>query len=561
MRIALAQLDPVVGAFTANVEKIRDSYTKACKAGARVLMTPELSVCGYPPHDLVERPEMFVGNEKAIAELLPLTAGKSCALIVGHIITNPNPLGRKAQNVVSVLQGGKVVFRQAKTLLPTYDVFDEARYFEPATEVKLWDCDGTKIALAICEDLWAQDSAYGRRLYGKDPVDEYRKQGAQLVLSLSASPYVWGKSQKREKLHREVAQKLGVPLIYLNQFGATDEILFDGESFASDASGKLLGRLPHFRKDFAVFDTEKLSWIEGDVSKDSAPVNELEVLADGLLTGIRDYFHHTGFKSAVLGLSGGIDSAVVGALAVKALGAENVLGVGMPSQFSSPHSLEDAEEQARRMGIRFRVRPIKFLYSTASRELTEGFGQLADLALENLQSRLRGMTLMTWANHLGSLVLTTGNKSELATGYCTIYGDMVGALAPLGDLYKTQVYELARYINQAWGNPIPERSISRPPSAELRPNQKDQDTLPPYDKLDPLLRDYIEEGASVDDLIRRHAGNKDSKWVVETLEKVERNEFKRRQAPPVLKISHKAFGIGRRVPIAKSWLGTAKRDT
>jgi NAD+ synthetase len=233
----------------------------------------------------------------------------------------------------------------------------------------------------------------------------------------------------------------------------------------------------------------------------------------------------------------------------------------MPSQFSSPHSLEDAEEQARRMGIRFRVRPIKFLYSTASRELTEGFGQLADLALENLQSRLRGMTLMTWANHLGSLVLTTGNKSELATGYCTIYGDMVGALAPLGDLYKTQVYELARYINQAWGNPIPERSISRPPSAELRPNQKDQDTLPPYDKLDPLLRDYIEEGASVDDLIRRHAGNKDSKWVVETLEKVERNEFKRRQAPPVLKISHKAFGIGRRVPIAKSWLGTAKRDT
>lgn len=561
MRIAIAQIDPVVGDFLGNVRKISEAYERACTAQARLLLTPELSVCGYPPYDLMDRPEMFERNENALTELAKLTAGKKCALVVGHVARNLSPQGRAAQNVATILENGKVVFSQAKTHLPTYDVFDEARYFEPAAKIEAWSCDGHKVAIAICEDLWGRDPQLGRRIYGgKDPVDCYRDMGVQLVCSISSSPYEWGKREHREQLHAEVAAAAGAQaLLYVNQIGATDDVLFDGGSFVLDRNGALAGRLPFFSPGFAVFehdfDSGKIQCLAGFEFENSPP-SEIEILSRGLVVGIRDYFARTQFKTAILGLSGGIDSAVVGVLACLALGPKHVLGVAMPSQYSSAHSMEDAEEMARKLGMIFEVRPIKFLFSTTVRELTDHRGKLADLALENLQARLRGITLMTLSNHYSALVLTTGNKSELATGYGTLYGDMCGALGPIGDLFKTRVYELARHLNETHGNPIPERVLSKAPSAELKPGQVDQDTLPPYDLLDAMLEDYIERAAPLAELEKKYAqapGAKNATWVSEILCKVEINEFKRRQAAPVLKISHKAFGIGRRIPIAKIW--------
>lgn len=559
MRIAVGQIDPVVGAFEANVGKIKSVFERACAENARVLITPELGICGYPPHDLMDRPEMFERNERGLQELAAFTRGKACALAVGHVARNPSETGRSAQNKVTVLENGQEVFTQAKTLLPTYDVFDEARYFEPAKEILLWTCDGTRVALAICEDLWGRDPSFGRRLYGKDPIARYHELKAQLVISLSASPYVMAKQAHREDLHRGVVATLCAPLIYVNQMGATDEILFDGASFAMNSQGRITGRLPAFRTSFGVVDTNSgLAWDMPAASEreDQAP-SDIEVLTRALVTGIREYFSRTGFKTAILGLSGGIDSALVATLAAQALGPRNVLGVAMPSQFSSGHSLEDAQLLAHHLGILFEVKPIKFLHSTAARDYSERRGELAPLAMENLQTRLRALCLMTLSNHHCSLVLTTGNKSELAQGYCTLYGDMCGALAPLGDLFKTRVYEVARHANQIWGKPIPERSFTKPPSAELKPNQTDQDTLPPYEILDPLLEDYIEKGVSVMELEKRYAKSQGDRvqegWIRDTLKRLELNEYKRRQAAPVIKISPKAFGVGRRIPIAKFW--------
>lgn len=563
MKIAIAQIDPWVGAFAGNVKKIAESYERACQAGARLLITPELSIAGYPPHDLVERPEMFERNEKALAELAALTKGqKKCALAVGHVARNPSVKGRAAQNVVSVLEGGKEVFRQAKTLLPTYDVFDEARYFEPASEIGVWECDGKRVAFAVCEDLWGNDPAFGRQLYGHDPIEDYRKKKLDLLISISSSPYEFGKRDRRESLHCEVVKSLGIPFVYVNQVGATDEILFDGGSFAADAKGKVTGRLPFFSTAFGLYDSASSKWLEpSEKEREDAPPSDIEVLSRALVAGIREYFARTGFKRAIMGLSGGIDSAVVAVLASRAIGAQNILGLAMPSQYSSGHSLEDAEQLSARMGIPFEVRPIKFIFSTFNRDLSERRGELAPLAQENLQSRLRGNILMTLSNHYNALVLTTGNKSELAVGYCTQYGDMVGAIAPIGDLFKTRVYELARHINATWRAadglpPIPERSIEKAPSAELRPNQTDQDTLPPYEALDALLEDYLERSVPVAELVKKFGkakGVKGPEWVTEILRKIEINEYKRRQGAPVLKVSHKAFGIGRRIPIAKVW--------
>jgi NAD+ synthetase len=560
VRIATAQIDPVVGAFEANVGKIKEAYKRACLEGARVLLTPELGVCGYPPHDLVERPEMFERNDWAVEELRAFTQGKSCALIVGHVLRTPSPKGRAAQNVVSVLENGKIVFTQAKTLLPTYDVFDEARYFEPAQSSEPWICDGHKIALAICEDYWAHDPTFGRELYNHDPVASLAETGVDLAISISASPYVWNKRLRREELHANVARKLNAPLVYVNQVGANDEVLFDGGSFACDAQGQLIGRLPLFKTGFGWLDIDleggEGQWQSPPISEreDQAPA-EIEVLSRGLIMGIRDYFSRSGFKTAILGLSGGIDSAVVAVLAARALGSKNVLGVAMPSQYSSGHSLEDAELLARNLKLNFEVHPIKFLYSQFARELGEARAGLAPLALENLQSRLRGVMLMTLSNHYSALVLTTGNKSELATGYCTLYGDMCGALAPIGDIFKTQIYDLARYLNESPGSgdaPIPLRSLTKAPSAELKPDQTDQDTLPPYPELDAMLADYLEQGMSYKDLATVH-GRLKPEVLRQVLRLIEINEYKRRQAPPVLKVSPKAFGIGRRIPIAKNW--------
>jgi NAD+ synthase (glutamine-hydrolysing) len=573
MRIAIAQIDPIVGAFEANLKKIEEAYKRACREQARLLLTPELSLFGYPPHDLIERPEIFERTERALEKAADLTKGRPCALIVGHVAKNPLPMGRMAQNVVSVLSDGKVLFQQAKTLLPTYDVFDEARIFEPAHEVKLWEWEGKKIAVAICEDLWGNDPAFGRKLYGHDPVEEYEKLGADLVISISASPFERSKRTRREALHGEIAKRLNAPLIYINQTGSTDEILFDGGSFATHPQEGFLGRLPVFETAFGVLDWKsggegKLAGLRWVVDQTDAlelgGLDDTEVLLKGILTGIREYFFRTGFKKAVIGLSGGIDSAVVGALAAKALGPKNVLGVAMSSQYSSSHSLEDAQALAENLGIRFEIRPIKFAHSILKRELSEARGPLKSLADENLQARIRGLILMTYANHEDALVLATSNKSEAAMGYSTLYGDMVGALAPIGDLYKTQVYELAEFINKTHHdpssactpNPIPRRSIDKSPSAELRPDQKDEDTLPPYELLDQILADYLEKRTPVEELVIRYSeGLKVAGAVTlkETLRRIELSEYKRRQAAPVLKLSQKAFGIGRRMPIAKRW--------
>jgi NAD+ synthetase len=561
MRIAVAQIDPVVGSFEANVKKIREAYKRACSKDADLLLTPEMSICGYPPHDLLERPEMFERCEAALVELMAATKGQGCALSVGHVARTPTETGRAAQNVITVLEDGRRVFRQAKTLLPTYDVFDESRYFEPARESLIWTHGGKRIAMAICEDLWGHDPSFGRTLYSSTPVDSYAATGVDLVISTSSSPYEWGKRERREEVHADVARSLKSPLVLVNQIGANDEILFDGASFALDASGKMLGRLPVFKTSFGIFNVGSLSWESpaAEGREDEAP-EEIESLYRGLVLGIREYFERTGHKKAIIGLSGGIDSALVATLAAQALGAANVLGVAMPSQYSSSGSLADAEALAKNLGLRFEVRPIKFSYSMLSRELSERRGELQPLAMENLQARLRGLTLMTLSNHDGALVLNTGNKSELATGYCTLHGDMVGALAPLGDVLKTRVYELSRYINQTYGSPIPTSSIEKAPSAELKPNQTDQDTLPKYEHLDAVLADYLERRVSVDELDKKYgkldpggAFRTGEKWVREVIQRVERNEYKRRQSALVLKTSPKAFGIGRRIPVAKKW--------
>jgi NAD+ synthetase len=554
--IAIAQIDPVVGDFEGNVKKIGEAYARACAAKARLLVTPELGLCGYPLNDLVERPEIFERNERALKDLAALTEGKTTALAVGHVSQNAAPVGRAAENRVSILEKGEVVFSQAKTLLPTYDIFDEARYFEPAESSQFWSCDGHRVGIAICEDLWAGDPWFGRQLYRKDPVQSFEEMKVELVISLSASPYLWGKREHREDLHARVATRLNCPLIYVNQVGANDEVLFDGGSFAVDASGKLVGRLPLFQTAVGIIEVaSSLEWKSPVASEreDKAP-EEIEVLSRALVTGIRDYFDKTGFKIGIIGLSGGIDSAVVATLAAQALGPKNLLCVAMPSQYSSAHSLEDADLLAKKLGAAFEVRPIKFLYSTMSRELSENRGALAPLASENLQARLRGGILMTLSNHYSGLVLTTGNKSEIATGYCTLYGDMCGAFAPIGDVFKTRVYELARHLNAKGGNPIPERTLTKPPSAELRPGQTDQETLPPYDILDELLEDYLEKGASARELVAKFDGRlKTPGWVKGILRMVEQSEYKRRQSAPVLKTSSKAFGLGRRIPVAKRW--------
>jgi len=558
VKIALAQIAPIVGDFEANVALISAAYARACSANpadqARLLLTPELAVSGYVLLDLLERPEIFTRTDAALEKLKALTKGKKTALAVGHVARNPSNSGRAAMNCISVIEDGKTVFTQAKSLLPTYDVFDEKRYFEPATEIGVWNEGSKKIAFAICEDLWGSDQILGRKIYEKNPVDEYAKLKPDLLISLSASPYEYGKREHREKLHGDVAKRLGAPLIYVNQIGATDDVLFDGASFATDASGTLKGRLPAFREAYAVYDTDvpKFNPESAEFREDTAP-DELEVLTRGLVHGIQEYFTRTRFKLALLGLSGGIDSAVVATLAVRALGAKNVFGVAMPSQYSSSHALADAETTARNLGMPIEVRPIKFLFSAANREWGEARGGLSDIAQENLQSRMRGMILMTLSNHYGALVLTTGNKSEIATGYCTLYGDMCGAIAPIGDVLKTRVYEVAHRLNE-WAirdglpPPIPESTLTKAPSAELKPNQKDQDTLPPYEELDPMLVDYLEKAMPVDELEKKHG-----KWVGEMLRKIEMNEYKRRQGAPVLKVSTKAFGVGRRVPIAKRW--------
>ncbi|HPC58835.1 MAG TPA: NAD+ synthase, partial [Kiritimatiellia bacterium] len=453
--------------------------------------------------------------------------------------------GKQTTNSAAVIEGGRVVFRQDKMLLPTYDVFDEARYFRPAEQQSLCEIRGRRVALTICEDAWNDKQYWERRLYRRDPVEELAAQGAEVLISINASPYHMGKRALRREIFATSARRHRLPLIYVNLVGGNDQLIFDGSSFALDADGRLIGAARSFAEDLVYVDLERGA---GDVHENLADENEAAY--EALVLGTRDYLRKCGFHSVLLGLSGGIDSSLTAVIAANAVGAENVTGVAMPGPFSSPESLEDARALAAGLGIRFKVVPITDLYEHFLEVLQPHFaGAPPDVTEENLQARLRGVILMALSNKWGALVLTTGNKSELAVGYCTLYGDMIGGLAVISDVPKTLVYELARVANRRNNGAIPERVFVKAPSAELRPNQKDTDSLPSYDVLDAVLRAYVEENRTPEEIAA--AGGLPLSLVREIVNKMDRNEYKRQQAAPGLKVTTKAFGIGRRFPIAQ----------
>ena len=544
MKIALAQIDTTVGDLRGNSGKILDFYRRGVAAGVDVVMTPELAITGYPPRDLLAKHRFVDDNLRALDELAAQIG--STALLVGYVDFNPKRPGRDYVNAVALVQNGKISARRHKMLLPTYDVFDEDRYFQPADSNTVIDFANQRLGLTICEDIWTQDYLPAR-LYERSPIHDLMRDGtrAQLLLNLSASPYHLGKERVRHDMLAAVAQQYKVPVVYCNLVGGNDELIFDGNSLAFDASGNLLAQGPAFAEDLVIV----------DLAGPPQPFHPLEpaaALHEALVLGLRDYTQKCGFKSVVLGLSGGIDSAATACLAVAALGRENVLGVSMPSQFSSKGSIEDARELAKNLGIRWEMIPIQDVFENFKETLQPLFkGRPEDTTEENIQARIRGTTLMALSNKFGHMLLTTGNKSELAVGYCTLYGDMNGGLGVIADVPKTMVYELARYINRQ--RPvIPETSLAKPPSAELRPNQTDQDTLPPYDVLDAIIKHYIEEAKSTAEIVKETGY--DEKLVRDVVRKIDLNEYKRKQAPPCLRVTSKAFGIGRRVPIAQRYV-------
>lgn len=540
MRVALAQLNPVVGDLAGNARRILDMHRRAVAAGGQLTVFPELSLVGYPPLDLLSRKEFVSAAERTLeklaAELGPVPA------IVGAVRANPAPVGRPLFNVAALLCGGRVAAVQAKTRLPTYDVFDEDRYFEPAAERRVVRVGDLRLGLVVCEDIWDGPEP-GRERYPVDPVDELVRQGMDLLINISASPFHRGRGRERERQIGELARRLNLPVILVNTVGGNDSLIFDGRSLACDGSGSLLARAECFREDLLLIDL-----VTKTAERRPAPVEDAGELMAALRLGIADFAAKCGLSRVVLGLSGGVDSAVVAVLAAEALGPERVRALAMPSQYSSPHSHGDAELLARRLGIEFLTEPIGPALEAFRAMLQPDLGDVrTSLTEENLQARIRGTLVMAHANRLGALALATGNKSELSTGYCTLYGDMIGGLAPIGDLWKHEVYELARHINRA-EEIIPQRILERPPSAELRPNQTDQDTLPPYEVLDAVLDLYLTRGLSPEEIIRR---GHDPAAVERLVVMLEKSEFKRRQAPPVLRVSPRAFGAGRQIPIAR----------
>ena len=540
MNSGIAQINTTVGDFAGNTDKILRAYRELVKAGADFVMTPELAVCGYPPMDLVFRSGFIAAAERHINALAVDTG--DVPLIVGTVEPNTAPHGRPCHNSAVVLQNGRRIAVAHKSLLPTYDVFDEGRYFEPAEKFTVTNINGLRTGLTICEDLWTPEYL-PRDYYGHSPVRQLEKAGLDLLLNLSASPFEAGKSAKRRAMLGGIARHLKVPLVYTNVVGGNDQLVFDGHSLAFDRDGSLAAALPGFREDIALVHIPAAP-CPAPESTDIADVHEALVL------GLHDYLAKCGFRQVVIGLSGGIDSAVTAALAVAALGKENVLGVTMPGPFSSPGSIDDSITLARNLGIDCHTIPIIDAFAAMNEQLREVFaGQKSDITEENLQARLRGMTLMALSNKFNRMVISTGNKSELAVGYCTIYGDMAGGMALISDVPKTMVYALARYINRH-SEIIPRNTIDKPPSAELRPDQKDQDTLPPYDVLDEILRLYVEEQLTTAEIAERGFEAETVRWVAH---KVDTNEYKRQQAAPGIKVTTKAFGIGRRVPIAQKF--------
>jgi len=560
VRLALCQIDTTVGDFAGNAARILEGLARAEEAGADLAAFPELAVCGYPPRDLLERPS-FVREAARTLSALARRARRT-ALLVGTFVPNKNRVGKPFHNVSALLEGGRVRVLAKKTLLPTYDVFDEGRWFEPGNGCVVLPFRGERLGLPVCEDLWNdKDFWRRRRLYHDDPGDALVKRGATLVVAISASPFSEGKPRLRRRMLARYARDGGVPEASLNLGGGNDELLFDGDAMVLDARGRVALRAEPFEEDFLVVDVERdgagparvvpVSGNKTGDSPDDAGGDPLESLRRALVLGIRDYAKKCGFSAAVLGLSGGIDSALVAALAVEALGQEHVTGLAMPSPYSSEGSIADARALAQNLGIRLAILPIDALFEDARRTLAPQFRGLAeDVTEENIQSRLRGLLVMAISNKKGPLVLTTGNKSELAVGYCTLYGDMCGGLAPISDLPKTRVYALARHLNARAGGPlIPEASLRKMPSAELRPGQTDQDSLPPYPVLDAILEGLVERNLSVEAAARR--ARAPLALVKKIARQVDRAEYKRNQMAPGLKVSAKAFGSGRRIPIAQ----------
>jgi NAD+ synthase/NAD+ synthase (glutamine-hydrolysing) len=545
MRFAIGQINTTVGDLAGNVNLMIETARRAAAGGAQAVIFPELAVVGYPPRDLLEKPSLY---EQALAEeqrLARETAGLDLALIYGTVRPSEASTGKRAFNVAAVLRHGEIVFRQAKMLLPTYDVFDEGRYFLPADKQEVCRLLGADIALTVCEDAWNDKMFWERRLYARDPVEELVQAGARILITINASPFHMGKRELRRQIFQTAARRHGISVIYVNQVGGNDQLVFDGSSFAMNAAGEVIASAASFAEDLVFVDPET-----GEGDRHENLEDACESVYEALVLGTRDYIRKCGFRQVLLGLSGGIDSSLTAVIAADAVGRENVTGVAMPGPYSSAGSVTDARALAQALGIRFETVPITSVYEQFLKLLDPLFGgRPRDVTEENLQARIRGVILMSLSNKWGALVLTTGNKSELAVGYCTLYGDMAGGLAVISDVPKTLVYQLARVANRRHPGAIPESVFTKAPSAELRPNQKDSDSLPPYETLDAILRLYVEEYLPPRQIAEQL--NLPLDLVRDVVNKVDRNEYKRQQAAPGLKVTSKAFGMGRRFPIAQ----------
>jgi NAD+ synthase (glutamine-hydrolysing) len=541
VKIALGQINPTVGDFSGNAAKIIEFSQRAQAGGAELILFPELSVCGYPPRDLVERPSFVARNRETAEQIASATRGIS--VICGLVTPAESETGKSVMNSAALLQEGKIAFLQSKMLLPTYDVFDEMRNFAPAKSQRLFSFGGSRVALTICEDAWNDKLFWPKRLYVVDPIEALVRAGGNLILNISASPFWIGKREMRRDMLASIAQQHKIRVAMVNQVGGNDSLLFDGSSIVLNADGKVIAQARSFEEDLICFDSESLT---GDLHE---PIEGEEAsVYSALVLGTRDYIHKCGFQKAIVGLSGGIDSALTAVIAADAVGPENVIGVGMPGPYSSPGSIGDARTLANNLGIRFELLSIDCAVEAYRETLKEVFAnQKEDVTEENIQSRARGTLLMALSNKFGAIVLSTGNKSELGVGYCTLYGDMVGGLAVISDVPKTLVYRLSHYVNSR--HPvIPQATLEKPPSAELRPDQKDSDSLPPYEILDAVLEDYVEDAHSVERIATDRGF--DIEVVRRVVRMVDRAEYKRQQSAPGIKISAKAFGYGRRLPIA-----------
>ena len=541
MKIALGQINPTVGDFQGNGDKIIEFTRRAQAAGAGMILFPELSVCGYPPRDLVERSSFVAHNRESVERIASETRG--IAVICGLVTPAQAETGKSVMNSAALLKDGRIAFLQSKMLLPTYDVFDEMRNFAAARSQVLFPFCGKQMALTICEDAWNDKHYWNRRLYTFDPVESLIHAGGNFLLNISASPFWWGKRKVRQDMLATIARSYRVPVAMVNQVGGNDSLVFDGSSLVLNPAGEVIAQGKTFEEDLVFFDSDTLA---GDMHEQIA--GEEATVYAALVLGTRDYVRKCGFKQVIIGLSGGIDSALTAAIAVEALGPENVIGVGMPGPYSSQGSIDDARALAQNLGIRFELMCITEIFESYRKTLKSVFaGCKEDITEENIQSRIRGGLLMALSNKFGAIVLSTGNKSELGVGYCTLYGDMVGGLAVISDVPKTLVYKLSHYVNSRRAV-IPRASLDKAPSAELRPDQKDSDTLPSYDVLDTILEDYVEDSRPAEQIAADHGFDLD--LVRRVIRMVERAEYKRQQAAPGLKITAKAFGYGRRFPIA-----------